>query len=135
MDVVSSISSAIEIAKKLRELSKKVGEADFRLLLADLADQLGEAKLQAANLKIELAQAKETISELNQQAARIAGSGPELHDGAYIFGDATRHYCTGCFDARGQKITLSELAPPWNEFGKWECPVCEKTFGTKIHDG
>lgn len=130
MDVVANISNAIEIAKKLRELSRKVKEADFRMLLADLTDQLGDAKLQAANLKIELADALRKINELERRAAQVASAEPQVHDGAYVFGDPSRHYCTGCYDARGQKSLLNELKAPWNSFGKWQCPVCGKTFGT-----
>lgn len=129
MDVVASISNAIEITKKLRELTKKVEEADFRMFLADLTDQLGDAKLQAANLKIELAEALGKIHELEQRASQVASAEPQVHDGAYVFGDASRHYCTGCYDARGQKSLLNELKAPWNSFGKWQCPVCDKTYG------
>ncbi len=130
MDVVANLSNAIEIAKKLRELSKKIEEADFRMLLADLTDQLGDAKLQAANLKIELAEALGKISELERRAAQVASAEPQVHDGAYVFGDASRHYCTGCYDARGQKSLLNELKAPWNSFGKWQCPVCDTTYGS-----
>jgi hypothetical protein len=129
MDVVANLSNAIEIAKKLRELSKKIEEADFRMLLADLTDQLGDAKLQAANLKIELAEALGKISELERRAAQVASAEPKVHDGAYVFGDTTRHYCTGCYDTRGQKILLNELKGAWAHFGKWQCPACDKTYG------
>lgn len=67
MEILSSISGAIEIAKKLRELGQKVGDADFKMLLADLTDQLGDAKLEAANLKIELAEKTSRITELERQ--------------------------------------------------------------------
>ena len=129
MDVVANISNAIEIAKKLRELSKKIEEADFRMLLADLTDQLGDAKLQAANLKIELADALGKIGELERRATQVASGDPQVHEGAYVFGDTSRHYCTGCYDARGQKILLNEMTGAWSHFGKWECPLCNKTYG------
>lgn len=128
MDVVANLSNAIEIAKKLRELSKKIEEADFRMLLAGLTDQLGDAKLQAANLKIELAEALGKISELERRAVQVASAEPQVHDGAYVFGDITRHYCTGCYDTRGQKILLNELKGTWAHFGKWQCPACDKTY-------
>jgi hypothetical protein len=131
MDVVANISNAIEIAKKLRELSKKVEEADFRMLLADLTDQLGDAKLQATNLKIELAEALGKVHELERRATQVASAEPQVHDGAYVFGDTNRHYCTGCYDARGQKILLNDLEGVWSSFGKRQCPVCEKTFGSR----
>ena len=93
MDLVSSISASLDIVKKLRELDRKVGEADFKMLLADLTSELGDAKLNAANLKIELAEAKDRIEELERQVAQRASAEPELHEGGYIFGDTARHYC------------------------------------------
>ena len=129
MELVSSISTAIEIAKKLRDLGKKVGEADFRLLLADLTEQLGEAKLQAANLKIELAEATVRITELQREAGRTAATEPEIHEGAYVFGDRSRHYCTGCYDSAGRKILLNEHPRDFKVFGKWFCPACKNSSG------
>ncbi len=51
MDVVATLQNAIEIAGKLRTLSKKVEDADFKMLLADLSNELADAKLAVANLK------------------------------------------------------------------------------------
>jgi len=132
MDIVASLASAIDITKKLRELGKKVSEADFKMMLADLTDALGDAKLEAANLKMQLAEARESIQTLKDESAKRAEEIPELHDHAYVFGDRSRHYCTGCFDARGQKILLTELTGEWKNFGKWQCPVCDKTMGPSI---
>jgi hypothetical protein len=130
VDLVSSISTAIDIVKKLRDLDKKIGEADFRMLLADLTSELGDAKLNAANLKIELAEAKAQIQQLERQLSRRSETEPELRDGAYIFGDEQRHYCTGCYDSKGMKILLNEITGPFTAFGKWECPACDKKFGS-----
>lgn len=129
VDLVASISSAVDIAKKLRELGKKVSEADFKMMLAELTDALADAKLEAANLKLQLAEAQEKIRSQANEMQRRQAADPELHDHAYVFGDHSRHYCTGCFDSRAEKVLLRELTGPWANFGKWECPVCEKTFG------
>jgi hypothetical protein len=129
VDLVTSISTSIDIVRKLRELDRKVGEADFRMLLADLTSELGDAKLNAANLKIDLAAATGRIQELERQLSQRGSEEPELDEGAYIFGDNRRHYCTGCYDRNGQKILLNELTGHWKTFGKWQCPGCEKTFG------
>jgi hypothetical protein len=129
VDLVTSISASIDIVQKLRILAKTVKEADFKMLLADLTSELGDAKLEAANMKIELAEAKMRISELERQSQRAAETEPELHEGAYVFGDRTRHYCTGCFDTRGVKILANELSGPFRVFGKWKCPTCDKSFG------
>lgn len=129
MDLIASISSSIEIVKKLHSLSRKVADADFKMLLADLTNQLGDAKLEAANLKIDLATARERVEELERQASQRASTEPEVHEGAYVFGDRTRHYCTGCYDQHGRKILLNEQTGHWTTFGKWECPACKQTLG------
>lgn len=129
VDLVTSISSAIEIVKQLRELNKKIDEAQFKMLLADLTSELGDAKLEAANLKIELAESKEIIEDWKRKASQAASQGPELFDGVYTFGDKSRLYCTGCYDTRGDKIMLKELTGVWKDFGKYQCTVCEKTYG------
>lgn len=130
MDVMSSISTAIEITKKLRDLGKKVSEADFKMMLADLTDQLGDAKLSAANVKIELASALGKIEELERQASKSQAAEPELHEGAYVFGDRQRHYCTGCYDGSSKKILLTEHTDDFKVFGKWFCPACKNSFGS-----
>jgi hypothetical protein len=114
---------------RLRALNKKVGEAEFKMLLADLTSELGDAKLEAANLKIEMATARERIKALEAEADRKGNAEPEIHDGAYVFGDASRHYCTGCWDTGGRKILLIEQHPPFNVFGKWTCPSCKQHMG------
>lgn len=129
MDLVSSISTAMDIVKKLRELDRKVSEADFKMLLADLTSQLGDAKLDAANLKIELADAKGKIEELEREIAQRASAEPNVHEGAYMFPDKNGHYCTGCYDQKGQKILLNELSGIMRMVGKWQCPACDKNFG------
>ena len=68
MDILAALQNSIEIAGKLRALSKKVEDADFKMLVADLYSQLADAKLDAANLKTELADARTlALKELQGQ--------------------------------------------------------------------
>ena len=68
MDVIAALQNSIEIAGKLRALSKKVEDADFKMLVADLFNELADAKLDAANLKTELANARTlALKELQVQ--------------------------------------------------------------------
>lgn len=127
VDVVQALQVAMDIVGKLRVLNKKVGEADFKMLLADLTSALGDAKLEAANLKIELASLTDEKERLAQALQKRESARPEIQDGAYIFDG--RHYCTACFDISGRKVLLRELTGAWANFGKWECPGCSKTLG------
>lgn len=49
-DVVSTIGTAITLTKRLREISKKIEDAEFKNLLADLSLELADAKLKIAEL-------------------------------------------------------------------------------------
>ena len=55
LEAVQALQSSIEIVGRLRSLSKKIEDAEFKMLLADLSSGLGDAKLEVANLKVELA--------------------------------------------------------------------------------
>ena len=129
VDVVQVLQASIEIVGKLRTLNKKASEADFKMLLADLTSALGDAKLEAANLKIEVAELKNENEQLAKSLQQRSESEPELDEGAYVFGDDNRHYCTACYDLSGRKVLVKELTGHWTTFGKWECPACSKTFG------
>jgi len=125
MDVVASLQSAIDIVGKLRTLSKKIEDADFKMLLADLSGELADAKLDVANLKIELAKLTSENHDLQSQLDRRGSGKPKVDKGAYVFPDDDGHYCTACYDVRGQQVRLSEMQGAFQRFGRWKCPGCE----------
>lgn len=129
VDVIDALRYSAELVGKLRALNKKIGEAEFKMFLADLTSSLGDAKLDAANLKMELAELRQENAELRGELDRRESRRPAVDDGAYVFGDDGRHYCTGCYDSRGAKTLLRQLDGAFTAFGKWECPVCKQTFG------
>jgi len=63
-EIFSSISSAIAIARKLKEVSDKTKDADFRNLLPDLNLELAEIKTQLAEVMEENTRLKAKISDL-----------------------------------------------------------------------
>lgn len=129
-DILNSVTSSINIVRKLRELNRTVSEADFKMLLADLLSQLSDAKVQAADLKDQIVTLREENGRLKQAVERREKPGPELHEGAYIFGgDEQRHYCTSCWDRNGLKILLYEQPKPWSMHHKWGCPDCHAAIG------
>lgn len=129
VDIVQAIQSSFDMAKRLRDLNTKVGEADFKMLLADLLSDLSEAKVQAADLKDTIVRLREENEALRGKLERREEAGPEIHEGAYVFGDKARHYCTGCYDSTGRKSLLTQQKHPFNVFGKWLCPVCKQHIG------
>lgn len=128
-DVVTAIQSAIEIAGKLRALSKKIEDAGFKMLLADLSGELAEAKLEVANLKMELAMAKEQLQEKTERLERKEKEKPNLFEGAYQFPDDSRFFCTACYDTKKQRVRVTALPRPFSDLGKWQCPSCKAVLG------
>jgi regulator of replication initiation timing len=130
VEIVQSIQAGWDIAKKLREYGDKIKDADFKSLLADLQNDLSDARMHAADLKDEIAQLRTENSKLKEELARKVEQPPQIHDGAYIFNGTTeRHYCTACYDDRGKKILVSRASKHFEVFGKWECPSCKASFG------
>lgn len=128
VDVVASIQNAIDVTSKLRALSKKIENAEFSMLLADLTMELADSKLQVANLKTELANAIEEKVKLSQKINQAELKNPEFNDGGYKFAGDSGLFCTGCYDKNGQKIRLTAIPEDFRFSGKWHCPVCRSDF-------
>ena len=62
VEVLSSVTAAINIAKKLREVSERTRDADSKLLVADLTINLAEIKVQLAEVMEENTQLKAKIN-------------------------------------------------------------------------
>jgi hypothetical protein len=129
VDVLSSLQHAIEIAGKLRAHSKKVEDADFKMLLAELSIELADAKLEAAHLKGEIARLTEDNRELTEKLKHRELSKPDMDQGAYTFAGEKGHFCTACFDVRRERVRVTRLSPPFDTFGRWECPSCHAILG------
>lgn len=128
-DIVTAIQSAIDIVGKLRSLSKKIEDAEFKMLLADLSGELADAKLEVANLKVELAKAKEQLQEKTELLNQKQTGKPTLCEGAYQFPDDPGFFCTACYDTKMQRVRVTALSGPFSDFGKWQCPSCRAVLG------
>lgn len=127
-DVVAAIQTAIDIVGKLRTLSKKIEDAEFKMLLADLSGELADAKLEVANLKVLLAEANESNQKLTEQLTRKKNETPTLANGAYSFASQEGFFCTACFDKNQEKIRVTPLTGAFSAIGKWRCPACKATL-------
>lgn len=70
-DLISSVSTAITLATRLREISKNIEDAEFKNLLADLSLELADAKLKIADLISENAEIKEKLRSLTSANGEI----------------------------------------------------------------
>lgn len=113
-DIISGVSTAITLAKRLREISKNIEDAEFKNVLADLSLELADAKLKIAEVITENAELKERIHSLtsangekcpkcNNRTFEIVSTRPHP-----IFGEVgakERNYkCSGCGFAESKLI-------------------------------
>src|SRR5258707_15587824 len=69
-DVMQSLGHAIDIAKRLREMSEKMKNADFANLIADLNLEFADVKMKLAGVMEENLKLKEKIRAL--EAVEVA---------------------------------------------------------------
>ncbi|OWJ91100.1 hypothetical protein B6S59_25345 [Pseudomonas sp. A46] len=132
MDVMALIQQALDASTKLRELSKKVGDAEFKMLLADLHSALADAKLESNELKMRLASAQDEVLTLQQLLAQREQSKPTYTDeGLYSF-DGEGRFCTGCWDVHQRKVRLAAVPEDFHFAGKWQCPACNAHYGGEM---
>jgi len=113
-DIISTLSTAITLATRLREISKNIEDAEFKNLLADLSLELADAKLTIADLVAENAGLKEKLHSLTSATGERC---PKCNNWTFelistkphpIFGDMgakEREYkCSGCGFAESKLI-------------------------------
>jgi regulator of replication initiation timing len=104
--LLSSITTAITIAKRLRDVSDKIKDADFKNLLAELTLNLADIKMQLAEVLEENTQLKAKVRALEA-----------------VEGDP----CPKCHK-RGWEIESSSPDPTFGELGGiqriYKCSLC-----------
>lgn len=128
IEAISAIQAAMQAAQKLRELSKKTGDADIKMALADLSDNLADAKLAAAELKGQVSGLMEENQSLREQLKQRETEKPRFDGGLYYFGDDEHPFCTACFDGQEKKIRLTRAPVDFEWAGKWTCPTCRAHY-------
>jgi hypothetical protein len=94
-EILSYLNPSISIVSRLREISRNIHETDFRNLLANLSNELADARLQVAGLKERVARVTEENSE--QKAAEPSNKQkPTLKWGCYQFEGEKGLSCTAC---------------------------------------
>ena len=105
-DLITSVSTAITLATRLREISKNIENAEFKNLLADLSLELADAKLKIADL---MSENSELIQKIQTLTSATGERCPKCNNLTFeiistkphkIFGDMgtkEREYkCSGC---------------------------------------
>ena len=102
LEAISAIDNALSLVRRLREVGKKIEEAELRNVLADLSIELSEAKTVIATLQLEMLQLRQKNSELEERLSDQREK-PSVKWGCYVFDDDPNLYCPACYDTRGRK--------------------------------
>ena len=70
-DIITSFSTAITLATRLREISKNIEDAEFNNLLADLSLELADAKLKISDLVNENVELKEELRNFKSASGEM----------------------------------------------------------------
>lgn len=129
MDVMALLHQALEASSKLREMAKKIENAEFKIVLADLHSSLADAKLESGELKMKLAAALDQIAALNAQLQIKEMIAPTYtSEGVYTFSGGSGRFCTACWDDGQHKIRLTAVPEDFRFAGKWSCPRCKSYY-------
>ena len=102
LEAIPAIDNALSLVKRLREVGKKIEEAEFRNVLANLYIELSDAKTEIATLRLQVQELREEKAVLEARLSD-AGEKPKLKWGCYQFGDDPNLYCPACYDTQGKK--------------------------------
>ncbi|CAH7265607.1 hypothetical protein [Vibrio sp. 99K-1] len=127
-DVLGSIGQAISLAKRLRDISKNIEDAEFKNLLADLNLELADTKLALADVIEQNSQLKLEINELkNSQGSNL--NKLEFRKFAYFSLDDDGPFCSACYETKNQQVRLSKVSGAFLRFGHHKCPSCKQYYG------
>lgn len=121
---LSSIKTATEIAKLLRQSDSSLASAEIKLRLAELTEALAEAKLEIADIQ-ELLLSKDRDNRELEEQLRIHEKLNWENPVYYLQNDEGKDgpYCPQCYDNDRKVIRLQT-----NEPGSWSCRTCDNNF-------
>ncbi|MDD9197598.1 hypothetical protein PVK62_17420 [Aliivibrio sp. S3MY1] len=128
-DVISSIGQAIGLAKRLREISKNIEDAEFKNVLADLNLELADTKLALAEVIEQNAQLKMEVNELkNSQGSNVGEL--EFRGFAYFKTNDDGPFCSACYETKNQQVRINKTAGLLKKMGDFRCPSCEQIYSS-----
>lgn len=126
-DVLGSIGQAISLAKRLREISKNIEDAEFKNILADLNLELADTKLALAEVIEQNSQMKIEMNELkNSQGGNL--NQLDFRGFAYYSSNDDGPFCSACYETKNQQVRLSKVSGTFSRFGNHKCPSCKQYY-------
>ncbi len=104
-DIIATVSTAITLATRLREISKNIEDAEFMNVLADLSLELADAKLKVAGLVAENAALKEKLHSLTSATGERC---PKCNNRTFVLISSRPHPIFGDVGAKEREYRCSE---------------------------
>ena len=124
---LSTLKSAYDISKVIKDSAGTLEQAEIKLKLAELISALVDTKSQISDIKLELISKNEKISELENQ---IKIQNELEFEQPYYWkitdGKQEGPYCQKCYDDTKKLIRLQD-----EKNGTWKCLVCSSYFRDK----
>ena len=126
--ILSSVKTASEIAKLLKESDLSLEKAEIKLKLADLIGALADVKMQLADVRELLIDKDEEIKKLQDE---IKVKGNLVFEMTYYWLETEKGiegpFCQVCYDKDKNLVRLHNHGAE-----SWVCRVCSKLFDKKI---
>jgi hypothetical protein len=125
--ILSSIKSATDIAKLLKDADVSLEKAELRLKLADLISTLADARTEIAGVQETITAKEEKIRAL-EKALHVHGI-LKFETPAYWLVEGDKRdgpFCQACYDKDRKLIRLQGY-----ENGIFDCKVCNTTYTTR----
>jgi len=124
--LVSSLKTATDIAKLIRESDASLEKAETKLKLADLVSALADARLEAAEIQQLILERDETIRRL-ESAAQLKAQLLWRQPCYYLANrdGVEEPYCQTCYDSEERLARLHT-----DGAGHFQCRVCQQSYNT-----
>ncbi|WP_318512904.1 coiled-coil domain-containing protein [Photobacterium leiognathi] len=134
--ILSSVKTATDIAKLIKDSDSNLQAAEVKLNMAELISNLADVKLELADLQAELRSKDIEIMELKEQLnTKLTLVYDSISEVYWKDGDNAPYcpYCPSCYEADGKLIHLSArdtVGFASNEVYRPHhyCRVCKKSF-------
>lgn len=122
--ILTSIKTATDIAKLIKDSGVSLEQAEIKLKLAELVSALADAKIDIATIQQTLIEKDLQIQEMRKELS--VRERVEYRDPSYWLKCESGEegpYCQRCYDAEGKLIRLQG-----GEDGAWACRACKTAY-------
>ncbi|MFC3717524.1 hypothetical protein ACFONC_15335 [Luteimonas soli] len=129
---LSSLKTATDIAKMVRESTTTLEKAEINLKMADLIGTLADTRVQLAEIKEALLERDEKITSLETALNTRANLSYEAPYYWEMKGEErVGPYCQKCYDVDGKLVRLQGST---STRGWWHCHSCDRVVHDKNYD-